>query len=206
MERPNDKEPLISARNIGVQRGKRWIVRYLDITVRRGEIVYMFGANGAGKSTCAKVVLGLVLPTEGTIERAPSLEIGYVPQRLTISPTLPLTLRRLMGLTGKFSEREIDDALEEVRLDRLENPPVNTLSGGEFQRAMLARTLLHQPNLLVLDEPDQGIDIAGAELLYNLIDDIRRDHHCGVLLISHNYEQAMEAGDDLVMLVPHEHD
>ena len=198
--------PLVSARDLGVRRAERWIVRHVDLKVVRGEMVFLIGANGAGKSTCAKAALGLIDFDEGTVERAPSLEIGYVPQRLAVSPTLPLTVRRLMKLTGRFPAREIDAALAAVGLERLGDPPVTTLSGGELQRLLLARALIHRPNLLVLDEPGQGVDVAGAEVLHELIEGIRRDLGCGVLLISHNLELAMKAADDVVVLVPHEHD
>ena len=198
--------PLVSARDLGVRRAERWIVRHVDLDVPRGALVFLIGANGAGKSTCAKAVLGLLDIDEGTIERAPDLAVGYVPQRLAVSPTLPLSVRRLMKLTGRFPAREIDAALGAVGLDRLGDPPVTTLSGGEFQRLLLARALIHRPDLLVLDEPRQGVDVAGTEVLYELIEGVRRDLGCGVLLISHDLELAMSTGDDVVVLVPHEHD
>ena len=198
--------PLVRARDLGVRRAERWIVRHVDLKVARGELVFLIGANGAGKSTCAKAALGLIDIDEGTVERASDLEVGYVPQRLAVSPTLPLSVRRLMKLTGRFPAREIDAALAAVGLDRLGDPPVTTLSGGELQRLLLARALIHRPDLLVLDEPGQGVDVAGAEVLHELIEGIRRDLGCGVLLISHNLELAMRSGDDVVVLVPHEHD
>lgn len=201
-----DAGPLVTARDIGVRRGDRWIVRHVDLRVGRGDLVFLIGANGAGKSTCAKAVLGLTGIEEGVIERAKALEVGYVPQRLAVGPNLPLSLRRLMTLTGRFSGRDIDAALDAVGLDRLGDPPVTTLSGGEFQRLLLARALIHRPDLLVLDEPAQGIDVAGADLVHGLIEEIRRDLGCGVLLISHDLERAMATGDDVVVLVPHEHD
>ena len=203
---PADSGPLFSARDIGVRRGERWIIRHVDLEVVRGELVFLIGANGAGKSTCAKAVLGLIDTDEGIVERAQSLEVGYVPQRLSVSPTLPLSLRRLMTLTGRFSDHDIDVALAAVGLERLGDPQVTTLSGGELQRLLLARALIHRPDLLVLDEPAQGVDIAGAGVLHELIEEIRRDLGCGVLLISHNLELAMEIGSDVVVLVPHEHD
>ena len=189
-----------------MRRGERWIVRHVDFKVVRGEPVYLIGPNGAGKSTRVKAVLGPIGTDEGTVEWAPSVEVGYVPRRLTVGPTLPLTPRHPMTLTGRFAARDIDAALGAVGLERLGDPPVTTLSGGEFQRLMLARALIHRPDLLVLDEPAQGVDIAGAVMLHDLIEGIRRDLGCGVLPISHDLERAMDVGDNVVVLVPHEHD
>ena len=166
----------------------------------------VIGANGAGKTTCVKAVLGLIELTEGTVKRARPQKIGYVPQRLTLGHTLPLTLRRLMTLTGKYSAEKVDAALAAVGLERLGNPQVATLSGGEFQRLLLARALIHRPDLLVLDEPAQGVDMAGAELLDELVDEIRQSFGCGVLMISHDVKDAEAKADSFVVLVPHEHD
>ena len=176
--------PLVEARDIGVRRGERWLIRHVDLQVPRGELVYLIGANGAGKSTCAKSILGLIDIDEGTLERAPGLAVGYVPQRLAVSHTLPLRLRRMMKLTGRFAARDIDAALAAVGLERLGDPPVTSLSGGELQRLLLARAMIHRPDLLVLDEPAQGVDVAGARVLHDLIDGIRDNLGCGVLLIS----------------------
>ena len=203
---PAGSAPLVSARDIGVRRSERWIIRHVDVQVPRGALVYVIGANGAGKSTCAKAVLGLIEIDEGAVERAPDVTVGYVPQRLAISPTLPLTLRRLMTLTRRFPRREIEAALDAVGLERLGDPPISTLSGGEFQRLLLARALIERPDLLVLDEPAQGVDVSGADVFHDLIQEIRRTLGCGILIISHDIELAARSGDDVVVLVPHEHD
>lgn len=197
---------LVIARDIGVRRGARWIIRHVDLQVERGELVFVIGANGAGKSTCAKAVLGLIGIDEGAVERTPAATVGYVPQRLAINPTLPLTLRRLMRLTGRYPRREIDAALAAVGLERLGDPPIATLSGGEFQRLLLARALIDRPDLLVLDEPAQGVDVSGADVFHELIEGVRRTLGCGILIISHDIELAAKTGDDVVVLVPHEHD
>lgn len=197
---------LANAKGIGVQLGARWVIRHVNLEVRRGELIYIIGANGAGKSTCAKVILGLIEADEGTVHRVDPLRIGYVPQNLAVNPALPLTVRRLITLTGRYSSREIESALTAVGLERLGNPQVTTLSAGEFQRLLLARALIDRPDLLVLDEPGQGVDVAGAEKLHELVDNIRRDLGCGVLVISHDLNLAMETGDQFVVLVPHEHD
>ena len=202
----NHRDILVDARSIGVRREQRWIFRYVDFQVRRGETVFVIGANGAGKSTCVKTALGLIRPDEGIVEQTPSLRTGYVPQRLAVTPTLPLTVRRMMTLTGRFASQDVEAALEEVGLHRLGDPPVHTLSGGEFQRLLLAQALIHRPNMLVLDEPDQGVDVTGAAVLYSLVRSLRRELGCGILIISHNIERVMEDADDFVVLVPHEHD
>ena len=203
---PAGSAPLVNARDIGVRRSERWIIRHVDVQVPRGALVYVIGANGAGKSTCAKAVLGLIEIDEGAVERSPDVTVGYVPQRLAISPTLPLTLRRLMTLTRRFPRREIEAALDAVGLERLGDPPISTLSGGEFQRLLLARALIERPDLLVLDEPAQGVDVSGADVFHELIGEIRRTLGCGILIISHDIQLAARSGDDVVVLVPHEHD
>ena len=198
--------PLVRVQDLGVRRQDRWIIRHVDLEVDRGKLVYLIGANGAGKSTLAKSILGLIGITEGRIEHASAVKVGYVPQSLQVSPNLPLNLRRLMTLTGRFTNNDIDAALAAVGLERLGNPPVSTLSGGEFQRLLLARALIHRPDLLVLDEPAQGVDAAGTEVFHERIEEIRRDLDCGVLLISHDIQLVMDTGDDVVVLLPHEHD
>lgn len=203
---PATTGPLVAAYGIGVHRSERWLIRHVDLQVARGELVYLIGANGAGKSTCAKSILGLIEIDEGRIERAPGLKVGYVPQRLAVSHTLPLSLRRLMKLTGRFPAREIDAALAAVGLERLGDPPVTSLSGGEMQRLLLARALIRRPDLLVLDEPAQGVDVAGAGVLHDLIEGIRNDLGCGILLISHDLQMVMDSDSDVVVLVPHEYD
>ena len=199
-------QTLIAAHDIGVRRGERWLIRHVDLQVPHGELVYLIGANGAGKSTCAKSILGLIDIDEGRIERTAGLAVGYVPQRLAVSHTLPLSLRRLMKLTGRFTAREIDAALAAVGLERLGDPPVTSLSGGELQRLLLARALIHRPDFLVLDEPAQGVDVAGAGVLHELIEGIRSDLGCGILLISHDLQMVMNSDSDVVVLLPHEHD
>jgi len=196
-------EPLVTLENAGLNRGGRWLVRGIDLTVHRGEAVTLIGPNGAGKSTTAKIALGLEKPDEGEARRRGDLKIGYVPQKLAIDWTLPLTVSRFMSLTERVSPADAATALEQVGILHLAGSEVRHLSGGEFQRAMLARALTRKPDLMVLDEPVQGVDFGGEIALYNLISDIRTTLNCGILMISHDLHVVMAGTDKVVCLNGH---
>jgi zinc transport system ATP-binding protein len=144
-------EPIVSLANAGIARDDRWLVRGVDLAVRPGEIVTLIGPNGSGKSTTAKLALGVLKPDEGQAARRPDLRVGYVPQRISVDWTLPLTVERFMRLTTRLSSGEIDSALARTGITHLHHAQVGTLSGGEFQRALLARAIARKPSLLVLD-------------------------------------------------------
>ena len=194
---------LISLRNAGVERHGKWLVRSVDLTIGQGEIVTLIGPNGSGKSTTAKMALGVLHPTEGTATQAPGLTVGYVPQRLTIDWTLPLTVERFLRLTGPLARTDADTALAATGVAHLRRNEVRTLSGGEFQRVLLARAIARRPDFLVLDEPVQGVDFAGEIALYELIQQIRDETGCGMLLISHDLHVVMAATDRVVCLNGH---
>jgi zinc transport system ATP-binding protein len=190
-------------RGAGVRRDGRWLVEGIDLSIRRGEIVTLIGPNGSGKSTTAKLLTGVLKPDAGTVKRVDGLTVGYVPQKLTIDWTLPLSVRRLMTLTGKHSPAAVDAALAAVGISHLAHDEVQHLSGGEFQRALLARAMIRKPDLLVLDEPVQGVDFSGEVALYDLIKTIRDETHCGVLLISHDLHVVMAETDTVICLNGH---
>ena len=169
-------------------------------------VTYMLGIDAGASAGFAGAGWVWPYPVADRHSCAPGLAVGYVPQRLAVSHTLPLSLRRLMKLTAPFPAREIDAALAAVGLDRLGDPPVTSLSGGELQRLLLAGALIHRPDLLVLDEPAQGVDIAGAGVLHELIEGIRSDLGCGILLISHDLQMVMNSDSVVVVLLRHEHD
>ena len=194
---------LVSLRNAGIKRNGRWLVRGVDMAVRSGEIVTLIGPNGSGKSTTAKMALGILKPNEGTADRVGGLTVGYVPQKLAIDWTLPLTVNRLMRLTAPLRQTEIESALASVGVAHLGSAEVQHLSGGEFQRVLLARAIARNPDLLVLDEPVQGVDFSGEIALYELISEIRHRLRCGVLLISHDLHVVMAATDNVVCLNGH---
>ena len=200
---PRGRETLIAAQGIGLQRNGRWLVHDIDLSVSRGEIVTIIGPNGGGKTMLLRLLLGLVRPSTGQVTRARDLRIGYMPQRLAIDPVLPLTVSRLMTATSRHSRDEIAAALTETAVAKLIDAPVQTLSGGELQRVLLARTLLRAPDLLVLDEPVQGVDFTGEAALYELIADIRRRYGCGILMVSHDLHVVMAATDRVVCLNQH---
>jgi zinc transport system ATP-binding protein len=194
---------LVQLSGAGIRKGDSWLVRGVDLTVSPGEIVTLIGPNGSGKSTTAKMALGIHKPTEGTAIRRKRLVVGYVPQKLAIDWTLPLTVRRFMCLTNPLKFSECTAALERTGAARLLNEEMRTLSGGELQRVMLARAIARKPDLLVLDEPVQGVDYAGEIAIYDLISDIRQTLGCGILMISHDLHVVMAAADQVVCLNGH---
>ena len=196
-------DALVTLREVGIRRSGRWLVRGVDFSVSRGEIVTLIGPNGSGKSTTAKTAIGVMKPDEGRVEKMSGLKVGYVPQKLAIDWTLPLTVERLMTLTGPLKTAEIAEALSSTGILHLARAEVQHLSGGEFQRALLARAIARRPDLLVLDEPVQGVDFSGEIALYDLIKTIRNRTGCGILLISHDLHVVMAETDTVICLNGH---
>lgn len=198
-----EKSKLVSLANAGIRRDGRWLVRGVDFSIRRGEVVTLIGPNGAGKSTTAKLAIGVLRPDEGSVSRLPGLRVGYVPQKLAIDWTMPLSVRRLMRLTGPLDDTDLLAALASTGISHLIDAEVRHLSGGEFQRALLARAIARKPDLMVLDEPVQGVDFAGESALYDLIRSIRTTTGCGILMISHDLHMVMAGTDTVICLNGH---
>lgn len=199
----NRMTPLVALDNAGIFRAGRWLVRGVSMAVQAGEIVTLIGPNGSGKSTTAKMALGILKPDEGSASLQPQGRLAYVPQKLAIDWTLPLSVRRLMQLTGKASAGEIARAMDQTGVSHLADAQVRTLSGGEFQRVLLARAIVRKPSLLVLDEPVQGVDFNGEIAMYELIKRIRDDCNCGIILVSHSLHLVMAATDRVICLNGH---
>lgn len=199
----SDQEILVSLHNAGIFRDDRWLVRSVDMEIREKEIVTLIGPNGSGKSTTAKLMTGILSADEGHVKSRPGLKVSYVPQKLAIDWSLPLTVSRFMQLTRRMGKAEVLEALTRTGVPHLIDSQMRTLSGGEFQRVMLARVLNIAPDLLVLDEPVQGVDFAGQVELYELIGAIRDSLGCGILLISHDLHVVMAQTDRVVCFNGH---
>ncbi|MEX2131163.1 MAG: zinc ABC transporter ATP-binding protein ZnuC [Pseudohongiellaceae bacterium] len=195
--------PLIKAENISLQINGRQILNNIGIEVRRGQIVTLIGPNGAGKTTLVRVLLGLLKPDSGSVVRQANLRVGYMPQRLHIDSTLPITVRRFLELAPAGDSRPFEALLKTLRIAHLANTQLRSVSGGELQRVLLARALMRNPDLLILDEPAQGVDIAGQAELYQLISHINDSFSCGILMISHDLHLVMSTTNEVVCLNHH---
>jgi zinc transport system ATP-binding protein len=194
---------LITANNMSLSHGGKTVLSDVDLTIERGEIVTIVGPNGSGKSTLLRGLIGAMQPTVGTVTRAKGLRIGYVPQKLQIDPALPLTVRRFLDIPRRVSQAEADTALRTAGVLDHANAQMTNLSGGQFQRALLARALLIKPDLLILDEATQGLDQPGAAAFYRQIEDVRQDLDCAVIMVSHDLHVVMAASDRVLCLNGH---
>ena len=193
---------LVKLNNAGFKQNQKWLVKGVSLQVEKGKIVTLIGPNGSGKSTTAKIALGLFKNIEGEVEKYTN-NIGYVPQKISIDWTLPLRDKDFMLLTENLRDATVDEALSMTGVSHLKDKNLGNLSGGEFQRVLLARAISKKPELLVLDEPVQGVDFTGEIALYELIKKISEKLNCGILLISHDLHTVMSATDHVVCLNGH---
>jgi len=178
------------------------VLQNISLQLKQGQITTLIGPNGAGKSTLVRIILGLLTPDSGTVRSMANLNIGYMPQKLQIDPTLPITTKRFLQLADASNDACIN-ALAAVGISHLASTPIQKLSGGEMQRALLARAILRKPNLLVLDEPVQGVDVTGQNALYKMISDLSNSLNCAVLMVSHDLHIVMSATDQVICLNHH---
>lgn len=196
------KSALVTLEGAGVVRNGEHLLQDIDLRLLPREIVTIIGPNGAGKSTLVKLISGLLRATEGRVERRPRMRIGYMPQRLAFDPSLPLSVRRFLTLS-RCSKQQLSAVVMRLRIEHLLTKAVQVLSGGELQRVLLARALLRQPDLLVLDEPVQGVDLAGQTELYSLIGQLRDELDCGIVMVSHDLHLVMAQTDRVICLNHH---
>lgn len=194
---------LIAARHVCVRHGGAEVLHDITLSVAAGEIVTILGPNGSGKSTLLRALLGILPVASGQIERKAGLRLGYVPQRLHIDRALPMTARRFLSLPRRVSDSDAAAALARVGMVGLGGLQLSALSGGQLQRVLLARALLGAPDLLMLDEPTQGLDQPGEAGFYRLIEEVRRDTGAAVLMVSHDLHVVMAASDRVICLNGH---
>ena len=194
---------LISAENLAVAFRGHEVVHDVDFRIEPGEVVTIVGPNGSGKTTLLRALIGALPAGRGVVRRAPGLVIGYVPQRLALDPTLPMTVARFLTLPRRRPAVRIDEILRTVGAPGLAAAQMASLSGGQFQRVLLARALLREPHILVMDEPTQSLDQPGIAAFYGLIDRVRQDLGCAVLTVSHDLLVVMRASDRVVCLNGH---
>ena len=194
---------LISTRNLGISHGNRVALQGVNFVISAGEIVTIVGPNGSGKSTLLRALLGIVVPTHGAVLRQPGLTVGYVPQKLHLDAGMPMTVARFLSLPDRRSPADVAAVLRRVGAGGLEPRQMAALSGGQFQRVLLARALLGRPDLLLLDEPTQGLDQPGEAGFYRLIAEVRADLGCAILMVSHDLHVVMAASDRVICLNGH---
>jgi len=194
---------LLAVSGISKNFAGRKVLDNITLRVDEGKIVTLIGPNGAGKTTLVRIALRLVAADSGSVQHRSGLRIGYMPQKMHVEPTLPITVVRFLQLAENFSATQLDATLSQLNILQLKNHQLSAISGGEMQRVLLARALLRQPELLILDEPAQGVDLAGQAELYQLISKISKRDNCGVLMISHDLHLVMSATDEVVCLNHH---
>ena len=197
-----ENNPLVKLENAGVYKSSKWLVKGISFEVNNGQIVTLIGPNGSGKTTTAKMILNILNADEGLITSNTN-KMAYVPQKINIDWTMPLRVIDFMKITSTINNTQIIEALTLTSVEKLLYNEVHNLSGGEFQRVLIARAVAKKPELLVLDEPVQGVDFNGEIALYNLIKKISDKLNCGILLISHDMHFVMSATDHVICLNGH---
>lgn len=195
-----NNSPLLALNQISLKHHQQSLLDDVSLSLSARQIMTIIGPNGAGKSTLVKIALGLIKPDSGTVFRQANLSIGYMPQRLSLNPLMPLSVERFLAMANT---RNIDTALERTGISHLRKRPLHDISGGETQRVLLSRALLSEPDLLVLDEPAQGVDINGQTELYELINQLRDSLGCAVLMVSHDLHWVMAQTDTVICLNQH---
>ncbi len=198
-----ENQPLLAAENIAYIIRDKTILNDVSLQLYSHEIITLIGPNGAGKTSLIRILLGLSQATSGTVQRQQNLRLGYVPQRIVVPEVMPIRVYDFLNVTGHYDVPQCQRMLDEVNCAYLLYSPMQNISGGEMQRVLLARALLKNPQLLVLDEPASGMDIIGQQALYETIRHIRDKHDCGILMVSHDLHLVMAATDRVICLNSH---
>jgi zinc transport system ATP-binding protein len=182
---------LISAKNIDVMYGSQKALDNISLDVSTNDLITIVGPNGAGKSTLIKCLLGIIKPTSGTITRQKNLNIGYVPQSINIDKNLPLLVKDFLYLNKKPHKEKLQEIFKNIAIKPLLTKSMAELSGGEKQKVLLARSLLDNPQVLVLDEVAAGMDISSQLEFYNLVETIWQEYNLAIVMISHDLHMVM---------------
>jgi len=197
------ESPLLRVHDLTVIIEGHTLLESIDLTVSKEEIVTLIGPNGAGKTTLLRAILGFVKPSKGSIDMQDHVRIGYMPQKMTIDLSVVISVERFLRLSPDADLKRVKEMLHLVRGDALSQKPLSGLSGGELQRVLLAKALMNRPQLLILDEPVQGVDIGGQDKLYQLIEEIRTRYKCAILIVSHDLHFVMATSDHVVCINHH---
>jgi len=194
---------LIEITNLKVRYGSKIVLQNMNLSVADGEIVTIVGPNGSGKTTLFKAIIGTAPISTGKVKLRSNLKIGYVPQQLIIDQSLPITVERFLKVAQKTTANALEKALNLVGVEDILKFQMSNLSGGELQRVLLARALIGEPDVLLLDEATRGLDQPGVATFYRKVDDIRKNTDCTVLMISHDLHVVMSASDRVICLNGH---
>lgn len=195
--------PLLTVKNLTVRQGKRELLSNISFQINAGEVVTLIGPNGAGKTTLIRAIIGAIYPASGTITRREGLRLGYTPQKLQLERLMPMPVGRFLTLSGVRSKHKRREVLARCDALPLEDAQMSDLSGGEMQRVLLARALMRQPDLLILDEPTQGLDQPGEARFYDLLNEVRRESGVSVFMVSHDLHVVMAQSDRVICLNGH---
>jgi len=194
---------LVQVEDLSVRYGARTVLSQVSLSIDPGEIVTIVGPNGSGKTSLLRAIIGAVRPFKGSVRQGDGVKIGYVPQKLHIDETLPITVAGFLKLPGGVKTTDIGLALAQAGAPDLAKAQLSQLSGGQFQRVLLARALIGKPDLLLLDEATQGLDQRGSASFYQQIETVRQETGCAVLMISHELHVVMSASDRVICLNGH---
>lgn len=194
---------LIHAKNLSVIHDGKAILDRVNLTISERDFITIVGPNGSGKSMFLKCLIGVKKASSGSVEKQKDIQIAYAPQDFVAENTFPINVKKFLSINNKLSTEEINSVATETNISDLLNRQVHSLSGGERQRVLLGRALAKKPNLLILDEPAQNLDINGQHAFYALIEKIYQSSNISILMVSHELHLVMACSNKVVCLYHH---
>ena len=196
-------DALITLNNISLSNSGKNILDDVSFKLHQGEFITLIGPNGAGKSSLIKILLGIIKQDSGEITYNGEIKFGYTPQTFTANPYIPISVKDFLTLNQKLDATFMQQTFELTGINEFLKSPLKNLSGGELQKVLLTRALLNKPNVLILDEPAQNLDVDGQMQLYKLIQDIHQQQNCAVLMVSHDLHRVMKESSQVICLYHH---